>query len=444
MLYLKNLEIENVRCFGKKQRIDFTDKNGDISQWTVILGDNGTGKTTLLKSIVSMLPAPQSFLEKRTNLDTEYFLSFDSQWKYIWDLRHKEGEKNSLLSLNVVECEKPFSENVEIEYELRREINHSNSLDEMHYRSHQYEQGMYDTKILSPVKCFAYGANRKMAEKSLSDDNLKNTNETLFKDEALLPNSSEYFLRVDYETAKNKKGNAEKNRIKDLLIKILPSEVQDIEIKKSGRLQRDVKVKTDFGWVKLNELGLGYKTTIAWLIDFATKMIYFHEKRNNPFEEPAILVIDEIDLHMHPEWLREIIDNLTLLFPNTQFIVSAHSPLIAQAALNSNLILLKKRGDHVEIENAPDIIRSWRIDQVLTSDLFGLKNARTKEFEDKINRRRNLLKKEELTSLEQQELNDLNIEVYNMPIGETSAEIEAMDILKDLADKIAKKKKAND
>lgn len=441
MLYLKNLEIENVRCFGKKQRIDFTDKDGNISQWTVILGDNGTGKTTLLKSIVSMLPAPQSFLEKRTNLETEYFLSFDNQWKYIWDLRHKEGEKNSLLSLNVVECEKPFSENVEIEIELRREINHSNSLDEMHYRSHQYEQGMYDTKILSLVKCFAYGANRKMAEKSLSDNNLKNTNETLFKEEALLPNSSEYFLRVDYETAKNKKGNAEKNRIKDLLIKILPSEVQDIEIKKSGRLQREVKVKTDFGWVKLNELGLGYKTTIAWLIDFATKMIYFHEKSNKPFEEPAILVIDEIDLHMHPEWQREIIENLTMLFPNTQFIASAHSPLIAQAALNSNLVLLKKRGDHVVIENTPDVIRSWRIDQLLTSDLFGLKEARSKEMEDKMTLRRKLLKKDSLTKSEEKKLEDLNIEIYDMPIGETKSEIEAMDILKDFAAKFEAAKK---
>lgn len=390
-----------------------------------------------------MLPAPQSFLEKRNHLESEHFLSYDSQWKFTWDLKHKEGEKNSLLSLNVVECEKPFSENIEIEYELRREISHSNSLDEMYYRSYLYEQGMFDTKILSPVYCFAYGANRKMAEKSLSDDNLKNTNETLFKDEALLPNSSEYFLRVDYETAKNKKGNAEIIRIKELLIKILPSEVQDIKIKKSGRLQREVIVKTDFGWVKLNELGLGYKTTIAWLIDFATKMIYFHENSKNPFKEPAILVIDEIDLHMHPEWQREIIENLTMLFPNTQFIASAHSPLIAQAALNSNLVLLKKRGDHVVIENAPDIILSWRIDQLLTSDLFGLKEARSKKVEDKMTRRRFLLRKGDLTKLEEKELEDLNKEVYNMPIGETKSEIEAMDILKNFAAKFeeAKKKK---
>ena len=66
MLYLKKLVIENVRCFGAKQKINFTDSDGKISQWTVILGDNGTGKTSILRSIVSLLPSPQSFLVNET------------------------------------------------------------------------------------------------------------------------------------------------------------------------------------------------------------------------------------------------------------------------------------------------------------------------------------------------------------------------------------------
>lgn len=439
MLYLKSLELENVKCFGKKQRLDFTGSDRKISQWTVILGDNGTGKTSILRSIVSLLPSPQLFLDKRSHMETQYDLSINDIWRNAWDLKHKDGEKDSLISLVVSECEKPFGDDIEIDVTLQYSINHKRNNSE----NYHLLNSNYDTKILSPVYCFAYGANRKMAEKSLSDENFGSTSETLFKDDAMLQNSSEYFLRLDYETAKSKRGNAEKNKVKELLLKVLPHEVKDIDVVKSGRLRREVRVKTDFGWVKLTELSLGYKTTIAWLIDFATKMIYYREKSNSPFDEPAILIIDEIDLHMHPAWQREIIENLTQIFTKTQFIVTAHSPLIAQAALSSNLVLLKKRGDHVIIENAPEVIRSWRIDQVLTSDLFGLKESRPKEIERKMQRRRYLLKRDELTGKQKEELERLNKEIHAMPIGETKAEIDAMDILRDFAEKLEAAKRRN-
>ncbi len=432
MLYLKKINIENVRCFGSKQHIDFTGDDGKISQWTVILGDNGTGKTSILKSIVSLLPSPQSFLGKRNHLDTEYDLSINNGWRNAWSLKRND-EKESKISLTISETEIPFDNQ-----EHYPEMDLSFTMNHKRINTDNYGPGLskFDTRLFSPVYCFAYGANRKMAEKSLSDDNFRNTSETLFREDALLPNSSEYFLRLDYETAKSRKGSEELKRVKELLLKVLPSGVKDIKVEKVERLRREVQVKTDFGWVSLNELSLGYKTTIAWLMDFATKMIYYHENSNTPFDEPAILIIDEIDLHMHPAWQREIIENLTKIFTKTQFIVTAHSPLIAQAALSSNLVLLKRVGDHIKVENTPDVIRSWRIDQVLTSDLFGLKESRPKEIEKKIQKRRTLLKKENLNENQINELHKLNAEIDTMPIGETKAEIDAMEILKDFAAKL--------
>jgi predicted ATP-binding protein involved in virulence len=429
MLYLKSLEIEYVRCFSKKQRINFTGKEGRISQWTVILGDNGTGKTSILRSIVSLLPTPQSFLWKRNHSDTGYDLSIHDKWRNAWDLKHKNGERDSTISLVVAECRKPFS-GEETEGSLSYTLNHKKPNTDSYAN---LPPAKFDTGVFSPVYCFAYGANRKMAEKSLSDESFNNTSETLFKDDALLQNSSEYFLRLDYETAKSRKGSEEIHRVKELLLKILPNGVRDIKVIKGGRLQREVQVQTEFGWVKLNELGLGYKTTIAWLIDFATKMIYFHEKSERPFDEPAILILDEIDLHMHPAWQKEIIENLTAVFTQTQFIVTAHSPLIAQAAFNSSLVLLKKTGDHVKIINEPDIVRSWRIDQVLTSDLFGLKDVRGKETEKVLARRRSLLLKDNLTDSEQEELKELESKLNEIPVAETPEYIKAMELISKIA-----------
>ena len=425
MLYIRRLEIENVRCFGKKQMIDFATSDGKISQWSVILGDNGTGKTTLLRSIVSMLPSPQSFLGRRNHLDTEYDLSINNEWRNAWSLKHKEGDKGSKISLVVQECEIPFSNTDSIQVRLEYSKAHTTEFDS----DEASITSNYNTKLLSPVFCFAYGANRKVGPKFLSGEKLLEASETLFNEEALLQNSEEYFLQLDYETAKSRKGSSEIDKVKELLIRILPTGVKDIRVVKRGRLQRTVQVETSFGWVGINDLSLGYKTTIAWLIDFATKMIYYHEKSDDPFKEPAILVLDEIDLHMHPAWQKEIIEKLTELFPNTQFIVTAHSPLIAQAALDSNLILLKRTKDYVRVINEPEIINSWRIDQVLTSDLFGLKESRNSKVEKVFDRRRALIMKDELDTEEKEQLKSLEEKIDEIPVAETPEYIRAMEIV---------------
>ncbi len=86
----------------------------------------------------------------------------------------------------------------------------------------------------------------------------------------------------------------------------------------------------------------------------------------NPLAEPAIVLVDEIDLHLHPEWQRKIIQFLTAQFPNTQFIASSHSPLIVQSADNINLVLLEKQGDHVTIRQ-PNLTtyQGWTIEEIL-------------------------------------------------------------------------------
>jgi hypothetical protein len=96
---------------------------------------------------------------------------------------------------------------------------------------------------------------------------------------------------------------------------------------------------------------------------------------------------------MHPRWQREIIGYLTERLPNTQFIVTAHSPLIVQAAEDANLVLLRREGDHVVIDNDPVRLRNWRVDQILTSELFGLESARPPQIEEPLKERREILAK---------------------------------------------------
>src|SRR5262249_6452698 len=144
----------------------------------------------------------------------------------------------------------------------------------------------------------------------------------------------------------------------------------------------------------------------------------------------AVVLVDEIDLHLHPRWQREVIGFLTERFPNTQFIVTSHSPLIVQAAADANIALLRREGDHVVIDNDPETLRGWRVDQILTSDLFGLPTARPPDEEKLLLRRKELLTKARLTRADRKELEELNDRLGPIPPGDSFDEAKkTMDLI---------------
>jgi predicted ATP-binding protein involved in virulence len=226
-------------------------------------------------------------------------------------------------------------------------------------------------------------------------------------------------------------------RVQDALIKILP-DVGEIRIQSAdepGGSPR-VEARTPDGWIPLRRLGFGYQSQIAWLVDFASRMFERYPDSPDPLAEPAVVLIDEIDLHMHPRWQRQIIDDLTEGCPNTQFIVTAHSPLVVQAAVGANIVLLRREGDHVVIDNDPEVMRNWRVDQILTSELFGLKSARPPEIEAPLKERRTLLAKAKLTSRDRQRLAELEARIGELPAGEGAEDRRAMELIRRAAEKL--------
>ncbi len=156
------------------------------------------------------------------------------------------------------------------------------------------------------------------------------------------------------------------------------------------------------------------------------------------FGATSLSLRHEIDLHMHPTWQRKIIQYLTERFPNTQFIVTAHSPLVVQAATDANIALLRREGDHVVIDNDVEAIKGWRLDQVLTSDLFGLKSARPPEYEELLDERKKILSKSKLTARDKKKRKELEAKIGDLPTGETPEDIEAMDIIRRAAKRLKK------
>jgi predicted ATP-binding protein involved in virulence len=78
----------------------------------------------------------------------------------------------------------------------------------------------------------------------------------------------------------------------------------------------------------LEQLSDGYRNLLAVVLDFARRLAQAHPNWENPLEAPGILLIDEIELHLHPGWQQSVIPNLRKVFPNTQLIVATHSPQV--------------------------------------------------------------------------------------------------------------------
>jgi|694.fasta_scaffold31059_3 predicted ATP-binding protein involved in virulence len=421
--YFLSLEVENFLCFKDKQKIDLSVNNNYPAQWTVILGNNGVGKTTLLRCLAGM-EVNQEYIDEDNGFISLPALSYFLHDKSIWkELNTFESDlsmvKTNLFTGSNLSAIKRF-ENVEFQ---------------THYSFGVFGDSLVGgTNELEGLICYGYGATRRTGTTSLSVKSSKHS-ESLFSDNANLINAEEWLLQTDY-AVKSSSGQT-RSRLKkqfehiiEILKRVLP-DIDDIRIApvNKERERPIAEFLTPYGWVQLSSLGLGYRTTIAWMVDLAVRLFKRYPDSEDPLAEPAIVLVDEIDLHMHPKWQRDIMQFLTDRFPNTQFIVTAHSPLVVQAAQDANIVLLRREGDRVVIDNNPEIIENWRVDQVLTS-VFEMPSARPAKIEPLLQRRKELLTKPKLTPSDRAELKELEAQIGTLPTAETSEDIKAMDIIR--------------
>ncbi|WPB77259.1 AAA family ATPase [Archangium violaceum] len=425
-VYFLSLTLENVRCFGPEQTLNLSDGQGRPARWTVILGNNGMGKTTLLQALTTLEP-------DSVGTDRGEFLnapagvfSRHAAWSPV---RHPDIPARFVARVGAgrLMVEGGSQEHQgRINYELVRDA--SCTFTEVEGSFHH-------------LVCYGYGATRRMGAGSLSAAKESPPSESLFSEDVPLRNAEEWLLQADYAASKqtSRKGGAalRRDRVKQLLLDLLP-EVRDLRFTPPdpGNPAARVEVQTPYGWVAMRNLSLGYRTLIAWMVDLASRLFERYPESPNPLAEPAVVLVDEIDLHLHPKWQRQLISYLTERFPNTQFIVTAHSPLVVQSATDANIVVLKREGDHVVIDNDVESIRGWRVDQILTSDLFGLETARPPQLEELIKERTTLLSKPRLTPKDKARLRELETAIGPLPTGETKTEREALELIQRAAERL--------
>jgi hypothetical protein len=98
--------------------------------------------------------------------------------------------------------------------------------------------------------------------------------------------------------------------------------------------------------------------------------------------------------------------------------------------------VLRREGDHVIIDNDVETVHGWRVDQVLTSDLFGLKTARPPQYDELIARRNAILDKQSPDAQDRVALDSLQARIAELPAGERPEDLKAMEIIQRAAAKL--------
>ena len=125
-----------------------------------------------------------------------------------------------------------------------------------------------------------------------------------------------------------------------------------------------------------NQLSDGYRNLIGMVADIAYRCIKLnpHLGINVIKETPGIVLIDELDLHLHPNWQRRVVSDLKMTFPKIQFIATTHSPFIVQSLKKEELVILDE-----EIIKDGDPFRK-SIEEIATNEMGVEDIPRSKEF----------------------------------------------------------------
>lgn len=453
-IYIKSLELVNFRTFGEAA-INLIGKHSALPRWTLLLGDNGVGKSTILQSIAWMKPqfpdpdpnTPGVSIPLRSieplinNEENETLLNMirrQNKREKHCDIRVTFLAKHKLSTpttdKNIPQCLSSIS----------IATNKRGELDKVEHRVFTKQPDTFYNNI---IYIYAYSASRVLGRLNMNDSDLEDTIPSFLGEKTVLFDAQEILHTLNYAKLDTKDHRSKYTlflqSVKAMLVSLLPDieHVNDIEIiapRLVGRKMAPptVLLSNRYGKkIPFDNYSLGYKTVMSFAIDLAWRL--FNRNNTSPLDQSGIVLIDEIDLHLHPLWQTVIMDKLSAHFPNIQFIATAHSPLMVQAAIDANYAVLRETSAGVEIVSEPEDVEGWRVDQILTSELFGLTTTRGDKYNKLLQEQRKLAKKARRTTSEQKRLKQLTERLSRYAPGKTE-ELDDRRLISEVANQLRK------
>ncbi|WP_170229171.1 AAA family ATPase [Polyangium fumosum] len=420
-MHIRKILIENIRCFDRVE-LDLTRPDGSLAGWTVLAGRNGTGKSTLLKAIALAVAGPEvarslqkSFVDwvrtsqRKAQITTELecsvgdWIGDDEAWReerthfwtgLSWETSSGDGEPFLWTPQDVVLLVP--------------------SLSEYPPDPHQYRGPWHN----NPSGWFiaAYGPLRRLG---FRDDykqpgpQMQAGLASLFDEDVTLAESIHWLkdihaIRLDLQDRASRTSEAEAKTLLDDARKHALVYENVLSLLNDGLLppgssvvsldmQRGLLVKQDGVTLALRSLSDGYRAALALVFDIVRQMYRCFGERLEisrrevdgkhvvQVEHQGIVLIDEVDAHLHVSWQQRIGFWLKEHFPNVQFIVTTHSPFVCQAADPKGLIRLPTPGSGERVEHVSDDLYNTAVygdvDDAVMTALFGLERAHSDHAE---------------------------------------------------------------
>ncbi len=186
--------------------------------------------------------------------------------------------------------------------------------------------------------------------------------------------------------------NVQLKAVRKAIVDTVPG-FDELKVKRSPR---GFVIKKNGQEFRFDQLSDGEKAYIAIVADIARKLGMTHPSMPNPLQATGIVMIDEIDLHLHPSWQWDVIPQLAKTFPHVQFFMTTHSPYVLT---NVNMrdgqkVFFMKEGEAIE---ATTTLYGKRIDNILCDNL-GMQSVRGKAVEENLSALMDLMKANDIDS----------------------------------------------
>lgn len=344
--------------------------------FTVLIGENGTGKTTILDALAYAMGT--------------FFLGVDG----VSSCPIKAADKRRIfVSPNSSEIQFPFR--IDVEHSLNNEefvwfrdtkkaSGGSTSYKNAHKLIHKAEKLVESVRkgenVNLPLLAY-YGIDRtsslfEKAGASTAGSRL-DAYKNVLDPRIMNHKASEWFRNAQLSVLQQLQNEStDQNKdLYDAFTQALASTVKDWEEVQYNITSKEVVGKLSNGsWTPLSYLSSGYKAIVALVMDIAYRAVTLnpHLGLEAVKQTAGIVLIDEIDLYLHPKWQRSIVQDLKDAFPNIQFIVTTHSPFIVQSLKADELI-------NLDGNNATEDPINKSIEEVV-EDEMGLEEVRIDEI----------------------------------------------------------------
>ncbi len=403
-LVLKHLRVHDARCFGE---LDVAFSDGDQPRmFSMLVGRNGAGKTSFLRALALGLCQQKETSGLIGKLAGEFIR------------QDKAGEKGleASIELDLMDPADP-----DAVYRTKTKVTRDKSGQEI--VTSETEPADFPW---SDLFVCGYGVNRGAGSGSPPPAEYRRLDAvaSLFDDDVGLvdPESVLRSLKMgDYE-AKAEPGEERFSHVERHLLAVLGLEPADrIEV-----TSKQVMLSGPWGTMPFHALGDGYRGTLGWLLDLIGRA-YLAGRLANDGAPAGIVLIDEIDEHLHPSWQRKLITTLKKSFPKVQFVGTTHSPMAIVNCTHSEL-LASELQDGVAGVHPLAGPHGRTADRILRGEWFGLTSTMDDESEALLVRYEDAVRRgageDEVAPLRNLVQNRLGV-LFDSPIDELALEIAA-------------------